>query len=129
MMIDNPLLKEEQYKMLYDPKWAPPETEIKIEPWQKILLDAANILEEKGWIQRERSRGTNYCMLGAIEVATYGRIRCFLRSWDDHDPVLREAVNHVQNSLDGLAPWIWNDAESRTKEQVIAKLREVANVV
>lgn len=40
--------------MLYDKRWEPKipaTTPPKQQPWQKVLLDAADLIEEKGWIR------------------------------------------------------------------------------
>lgn len=59
--------------MLYDPKWKPTEEEVQLEEWQKILLKAADIIENGGHckIHLEDARG-RHCALGAIALASVG---------------------------------------------------------
>lgn len=110
--------------MLFDPKWAP--TEIKLEPWQEILLRAADILEEHGWVQGQIGYdGEGYCAFGAMikALATVNHM-----GLDDAMMKLGNAVATIGSPFDS-AIFRWNDREDRTKEQVISKMREVANAV
>lgn len=98
--------------MLYDKRWDHIKT--RIEPWQLLLLTAADLIEKRGWIQGEfRSDDGRYCAMGAIQ-----EIDCpSQEKWI--------AMARVTQTLrmDLVA---WNDHRSRTKEQVVTKLREVA---
>lgn len=111
--------------MLFDPKWAP--VEIKLEPWQEILLKAADILEEKGWIQGSLgfdSKG--YCAFGAMLTA------CSAGNFG-----LDKATEKMSNALNNnstlhfhdSAIFQWNDGTGQTKENVVSKMREVAHAV
>lgn len=142
--------------MLYDPKWDKKLKEIMkpkkakpvkpLEPWRQALLDAADLIEKKGWVQKRFSRG-GYCTIGAIN-AVLGR-----RPSDD-DPfggknkdVFRIAVKKLADRVPCDINWIfqsinwifqsydtggvdrverWNDNWGRDGAQVIAKLRTVA---
>jgi hypothetical protein len=86
----------------------------KLPPERQVLLDAANILEERGWIQGgfgNASRG--YCMMGAI-----GETRA------DENWQLMAMI--ALNQKFGQPMEQWNDTPGRTKEEVIAMLRETA---
>jgi hypothetical protein len=58
--------------MLYDPKWQ--ENIEVVEGWQKILLDAADLLEKHDWIQGDLQIGDGFCILGAMHKVTYGTL-------------------------------------------------------
>src|SRR5437879_1675262 len=115
--------------MLYDPKWAPPETEIKLEPWQELMLKAAVLLEEKGWIQNIIRNKNGFCAAGALFYSSAEPLKLvgeLLRK-----PIYTKAIEKLKEEVvkagyDNVPDW--NDARGRTKEQVIAKLREVAGV-
>lgn len=88
---------------------------------------AASLLEEYGWIQNGLGiRQTGFCMMGAINE-TFGDshkppsgqtvIDIGFPVYNIHLPIL-EATNY-QGAM-------WNDIPGRTKEEVIAKLHEVA---
>lgn len=109
--------------MLFDPKWAP--VEIKPEPWQELLLKAADILEEKGWIQGALGfEKKGYCAFGAMLSAC-------LKGNDNLD----EATEKFANALNpnavhhDSAIFQWNDGTGQTKENVVSKMREVAHAV
>ncbi len=56
--------------MLYDPKkFAMPEVpkvEPESEPWRKLLWDAANLIEEKGWCREAYRHNGRFCAIGAM---------------------------------------------------------------
>lgn len=112
--------------MLYDPKWTPAETEIQLEPWQQILLKAADILETHGWCQKSfGDYHHGFCAIGAIRAVT-------AQPWDKvgiTDPDGRRAAMKLYRNIRGQTIALWNDTYGRTKEEVIAKLREVAHAV
>lgn len=113
--------------MLFDPKWeAPAVADIKLEPWQQVLLKAADILEQGRWIQgRSVDEYGGHCAVGAVYAATMRmdmkEIYPFATGmvWA-HISKLNSGYNTVQS---------WNDASKRTKEQVVFALRGAANVV
>lgn len=96
---------------------ASPAQEIPLEPWQKILLESADLIEEKGWCQGApyNSRG-EHCMLGAVSAVT-------ARKYAIIDG--REATGRLKRRL-GESPALYNDTAGRTKRQVLATLRAVA---
>lgn len=104
--------------MLYDSKrWEAPQ-QIELEPWQQILLDAANILESDGWCQRRvHSVDGRHCAVGAM----FRAVKHDQLGWDH-----RNAIFHLRVSLsvDNIAKW--NDRRGRTKEEVIAAFRNAA---
>lgn len=87
---------------------------------------AASLIEEYGWVQgRFGSKQIGFCLIGAIREAVNGGYR-----WDEnrYEPIVNATTKRRLSdgrSADGGA--IWNDASGRTKEEVIAKLHEVAS--
>ena len=131
--------------MLYDPKWNP--SEIKTAPWRDLLRAAADVLERYGWGQgRIMKAGLTgqpiFCLAGAISYAAMqdrmphaqfseDSFILHIRNGDKKHEI-NEALQAVSSNLylygkDTLTAWKWNDATGRTKEEVIAKLREVAD--
>lgn len=106
--------------MLYDKNWEKPA--IKLAPWQKVLLDAADLLEHHGWIQGSLGcPRTGMCAVGAITHAAYGNV----------SPIDYESFNEATRRINqacGFGVEGWNDTQGRTKEQVINKLKEAADV-
>jgi hypothetical protein len=121
--------------MLYDPKWTPPETEIKLEPWQRILLDAATIIEEKGWTRGSYTDGTGYCALGALRIASGMHVtqsystNQLRHNYPDYWKAAHVLSDNITSCGDtGIGIPCWNDSQSN-KNAVIAKLRETAHAV
>jgi hypothetical protein len=117
--------------MLYDKKWdKPKQPDTELEPWRQSLLEAADILECKGWCQHQAyADNGRMCILGAL-ARTAGEALA-------HKAVLSEmGRDHYQGH--SIAPWndasspacrsiaSWNDAPGRTKEEVVAMLRSAA---
>jgi hypothetical protein len=104
---------------------------------KEVLLNAAKLLEEKGWTQRTYARDKHgfstvstdddavcFCAIGAINRAGF--------ELKDYEETLRlEAVAVLSESLGEFDNSIsqWNDYHRRTKEEVISKLKEVAESV
>ena len=79
-----------------------------------ILLDAANLIERHGWIQGAYGRpDRGYCLFGAVFEAS---------KYDSDNPW----AALVDQEVTGGDPIGWNDAEGRTREQVIGLLRSAA---
>lgn len=94
-------------------------SEPKTKPTKRdVLLRAAEILERDGWCQGKVYDGDACCMVGAFMLA---RI---------HSPVEGHPFPAWPlPDIDGMVPGKWNDAPGRTKEEVVAKLRELAEGV
>jgi hypothetical protein len=129
-------------QMLYDKRWE--ETiqtpELPNEPWRKLLLEAADIIEQKGWTQGRLTSAGKFCMVGSLYAATWGPVQS---KWCRHlaqgpDVYPKElllalyALNHALGS-EWSASWgnitQFNDLHATSKEEVVAKMREVANAV
>lgn len=118
--------------MLFDPNWAPPPSEIKLKPWQQLLLKAADIIEQKGWCRNDYTSRGRHCMLGALMRA------------DGKDGTMRNipsrtmdaAMRRVEKYLNKdnvLYPYLfsivrWNDEYAKNSKEVIAILRKTASL-
>lgn len=78
-----------------------------------VLLDAADYLEKFGWLQNEWGFGfqTARCVMGAIGEC-------------DHGFYYNDAKERL--GATGLELIAWNNTPGRTKEEVIARLRNAA---
>jgi hypothetical protein len=104
--------------MLYDPNWELPETEIKIEPWQQILLDAADLIDTKGWIKGHLHTTNGFCVVGALQEANRGADG--LSGYNEAHARLYQFV--------GRNPMEWNDTVCLNQKFVVKTLRTVADV-
>jgi hypothetical protein len=84
----------------------------KLPPERQVLLDAASILEERGWIQGAGHSSNGHCAMNAIDS-----------TGAEHRAVLIALIT-LTEKLGPIAQW--NDTPGRTKEEVIAMLRETA---
>lgn len=118
--------------MLYDPKWTKPLTKE-----QQNMLDAAKLIEDYGHIKNDMGSVTRgFCISGALREAAKLSSDNFKESFELWSQSQRAVATFDQPSSD---PFVrmgkvrelieWNNAIGRTKEEVIAKLREVAHAV
>ncbi len=100
--------------MLNDPKWDE-KVEVELDAISRNLLRAVDYIQQHGWCQGEAfgPNGT-VCMLGALDK-TRGHAITYLKAIDRLIPL-----------IGGIPINRWNDAEGRTKDEVITKLREAA---
>jgi len=107
--------------MLYNKRWDKPE--IVTEPWRKYLLDAANIIEQRGHSRGmvEDAQG-RVCIAGALSIAAYGKVQRDGR----YDYKARQAVDQAWNELFNRLghPVDWNDQHSGA--EVVAVMRDTA---
>jgi hypothetical protein len=88
----------------------------------KLLLKAADLLEERGWCQKKAYKDGKACLVGAIHIAHLGGVPNSLNPWE---PQSQAAHDRVRDAL-GRAPAFWNDDAGRTQAEVVSKLRAVA---
>lgn len=103
--------------MLYDPKWSEPKTLTAAE----VFNGAADAIERFGHakhVLRHRGLGA-MCLSGAINYASTGDAHT-------HHPDRDAWVYYLGHQLQWEMLVMWNDAPERTKEEVVALLREVA---
>ena len=92
--------------------------EVELEPWRRVLLDAAQIVR-KGWCQNAIERGGKYCAIGALYVASGNpAISGVLKG-----PAMR-AFGELWDSVGRIDEW--NNAPGRTAEEVAAAMEECA---
>jgi hypothetical protein len=104
--------------MYYDPQCKP---EVTLEPWQQVLLDAASLIEQKGWCQGSAMMDDASCAAWAITQAA--------RNLSQYDYGLAEHVgNRLARIVGARSIPFWNDAPGRTKEEVIAAMRAAVGV-
>lgn len=127
--------------MLYDKRWD--KKTAPTEPWRGLLLDAANLLRERGLAKgTQLSEKGEVCLHGAIRFARWG-----VPSYEEYmsgnlcgqhtDPTICRAENAVRDHLrrngvpaslatnNGCATW--NNQHQRTKDEVIAALEGAAS--
>lgn len=110
--------------MLFDPKWKPAEIEIKLEPWQKLLLRAADIIEEKGWCQHHMHRSGRSCMVGAIKRASKAESplsSAATAQLQAHKRLEAYLMKLGYNCISGF-----NDHKTTTRKLALVALREAA---
>lgn len=98
------------------------EAPAKLMGWQRVLLRAADVIEECGWCQGAYSMmDGRVCAIGAIKVAIG-----LSPDDDEEDTAFVIARRAMSDALGVQFVHEWNDDEKRTKEEVTAKLRAVA---
>ena len=105
------------------------EGETTIEPWRKVLLDAADYIEKHGWCQgRIGNAGESVCAVGAMWMAFDGTIPKQANWVKDRavDQAYRAMCNYVMCNYVRSYPAEWNDEPGRTAAEVTAAMRECA---
>lgn len=96
---------------------------------KKALQDAADLLEEGGWIQGCFHQPEGCCMIGALRLTMGGRrhltIPGYVEAPDDDDYF--KVLKILMDSMNNVTLAHWNDAPKRKKEEVIAALRKAAD--
>ncbi len=97
---------------------APPPT---LDPWRQLLLEAAVLIERKGWCQKHLMdvKG-RMCTIGAMTSV-----------WDLESDWNMDVISLAQDKLTAVVgPLVeWNDTDGRTKAEVVEVLRYVATRV
>lgn len=90
---------------------------------RELLAEAARLIERHGWIQRKYGKPeTGFCMLGAVEEVWWS-------TGSENRTASLEELDRAYGLLKlrvPAGPVIFNDAPGRTKEEVLAVLREAA---
>lgn len=128
--------------MLYDPKW---NTEVQLEPWQKLLQDAATLIERKGWVKNSLERSDGYCMVGALQKTAFGRVvtsaskslafnrpeyaqhpnrDAYFRAVDALTATVRPKVSQVYLAGPELAILHFNDTDARDANEIVQQFYE-----
>ena|SRR5258706_13384694 len=103
----------------------------------QILMDAANYMDEHGWCQKHASEPNgSVCFYGAIAAVVgavsfvNGNVNGNFFRIDKDNPNFKRfaAIQHLVETsrtfISGAAEW--NDYAAKSKEEVVAKLRELA---
>lgn len=107
--------------MLYDKRWeeakVEPEQTIPAKPEQiaaqRILLDAADLIEREGWVKKAYRSWTGYCAVGAIQT-----VACRTQNSSFHAVII--LTRHIGDII------IWNDNIAQNKAEVVRVMREAA---
>lgn len=104
-----------------------------------VLEEAARIVEDVGWVQRSIIRRdcdtqeiVGVCMIGGVLTAAnklidgYSGMKSTLSGSSPEVRQTYQAAWDLLGEAVDRAPNHWNDVESRTRYEVIDKLREVA---
>ena len=84
-----------------------------LDPTTDVILGAIDYLERYGWRKGGAASDGKRCILGALRAESLGKARLFSAS------IRRvKAANGIEIDLP-----FWNDAQKRTKEDVISALR------
>lgn len=90
--------------MLYDPTKD-------LTGWRKLLYEAAELIEKEGWARPFSREG--HCIAQAMLLSARST-----KDYADAHAAFERAIHEPAAH--------WNDLRCRTKEEVIAKLREIA---
>lgn len=97
-------------------------TPAELDETSRILLNAANLIEERGHCKGAAQVGDAFCLSGAISRAALDSFQegSDWSLWRGHEEAMARLRTHME------CPVAWNDRPERTKEEVVAKLRAVA---
>lgn len=136
--------------MLYDPNWKPdtfPTEGPSIEPWQKILLEVADVIKKRGWVTGDFQINHRVCAIGAFRVVQHGDGDKRHSRNPKYDPADLELAKRkffaaIPNERKTVAEYgmphllryssasiqRWNDSRCRSKAEIIGYLRKAAHV-
>ena len=129
--------------MLYDKRWDRKVETAPTEPWRGLLLDAANLLRERGLAKgTQLSEKGEVCLHGAIRFTRWG-VPSYEEYWSKDfacrrtDATICRAENAVRDYLrrNGVSSNLaaehgcagWNNERERTQDEVIAALEGAAS--
>lgn len=118
--------------MLFDPqKWVMPEVQPEapqLEPWQKLLLDAAALIEKKGWCRDNFYNRGRYCAIGALNVVSGFEACDPLRLTPARKKAEAKLKGYLKLGDDHMAVEYWNDDHAKSGKAVVAALRGAAKI-
>ncbi len=101
--------------MFYDPQCK----SVTVEPWRKMLLDAADVMERRGHVKKALISNDGVCLQGALRLAGgQGDRESYTRATGALSRYLGFVSEHENT--------VWNDLPERTKDESIAALRGAA---
>jgi hypothetical protein len=81
----------------------------------KVLRDAAELIREKGWCQGDYEKADGaHCAIGAIGCSSIPAEQFF------------DARSALQDAVDQVPVWRWNDTPGRTVDEVLAAFEAAA---
>lgn len=89
-----------------------------------LRLKAAEVIEERGWCQRAfQQRDGSVCLIGALSVVLTGAATADSAALKPYRDTVASLgfMTDIGGFMSAVA---WNDAPERTKEEVLARLRE-----
>lgn len=92
----------------------------------EVFRKAAEVLEQDGWVQGKMHTPDGHCLIGALEMALWGRAFDWTIDVEQRGDMSRLAAL-FGTFLDRSSVIKWNDAEGRTKEDVVKALLQVAD--
>ena len=108
--------------MLYDPKWEVQVETKPIEPWRRILLNAADFMERRGHVKGSLCDDDGrVCVIAAINFVDYGAYHWGIDS-DASTIAWDRLCKHI-----GGSPIAFNNSPDRTGAEIIATMRACAN--
>lgn len=96
-----------------------------VETSKQILFQAADLIEERGWMQGAMSDGKRFCAVGAIRSICDNSDRDDL--YDDVLMLFTQCLAERRVIDPGYTITSWNDKLSQTKENVVNTMRDCAN--
>jgi len=98
---------------------------------EEILHEAADIIRRDGWHQGSLDDGDKehgaVCAVGAIDRAWSGNSQAMVEGNPVHYPVARRpAIERLMGAIGHQFIGTWNDAASRTVEDVLLALKQAA---
>jgi|SRR6266550_1945474 len=134
-MLPSSFVTERKTTMLSNEKWVypPVEVEIPLKSWQKLLLDAADIIEKRGWTQGVFENNLGVCLIGALHLADNGNVKFTFKPRGFNYWWARHKLNHhIRSKLQwnfsffpGLNCIKWNDNVAKGADDVTRVLRTV----
>ena len=84
------------------------------------MLKPSDVLETKEWLQNRMFKYSDLCIVGCCMIGAWDL--AYVEANNEDRVILKKALNKFQKEI----PYIgeWNDKPGRTKNQVLAKLRE-----
>lgn len=120
--------------MFLDPKKDGEQTAKTLEPWRQLLLDAADLIEQKGLakLELQQKKTGAVCLQGSMMIIGYGRTISLEEMNKQFPFYIKKLSKHlgtggwtIEGKRNRLAKW--NNAPERTGPEVIAAMRACAN--
>lgn len=100
-----------------------------LEDWQRVLFQAADILDHFGWCRHALESGTRHCAIGSILAAyTEGEVpkKYVAGKTLLEKPAVHCLIGKVQRYPNHPELMHWNDNIAKSRKQVTAALRAAA---